>query len=29
VGAIRIFLHPQARAFMPDQEDEARRWLTA
>jgi hypothetical protein len=29
VGAIRIFLHPQARAFRPDQEDEARRWLTA
>jgi hypothetical protein len=29
VGAIHIFLHTEARAFRPDQQDEARRWLTA
>jgi hypothetical protein len=29
VAAVRIFLHPQARAFKPGQEEEARNWLMA
>ena len=27
IGAVRVFLHPEVRAFESDQEDEALRWL--
>jgi len=29
VGAVRIFLHPEARAFKPGQDDAAKKWLMA